>query len=160
VIARGVAADVSASAANSPTASTTVNMISSNYLTASFAGIGTTTVPTPGTAGNQAAAVSFANAAAGDFHEVAGSPTIDAGTTDSLVGALDLDGEARAQGCPSAPTPDIGADEFAGIGPSGCPAGPATSPGGASPVVPKKKCKKPKKRSAVAAKKCKKSKKH
>ena len=50
----------------------------------------------------------FANPAAGDYHELAGSPTIDAGVADGLIGALDLDHEARSQGA----APDIGADEF------------------------------------------------
>jgi Ca2+-binding RTX toxin-like protein len=58
--------------------------------------------------GNQtAAAPLFANAGAGDFHQLPGSPTIDAGTADSLLGATDLDGDARTIG----PAPDIGADE-------------------------------------------------
>ena len=45
----------------------------------------------------------------GDFHQLAGSPTIDAGSSAAtLLGSFDLDGEARIQGC----APDIGADEF------------------------------------------------
>ena len=54
----------------------------------------------------------FADAANGDFHQVAGSPTIDAGdpaaATDALVGALDFDGLARILGSRI----DMGPDEF------------------------------------------------
>jgi hypothetical protein len=58
--------------------------------------------------GNQTGPPLFANEAAGDFHQLAGSPTIDAGTGDSQLGSADIDGEARSQGA----VPDIGADEF------------------------------------------------
>ncbi|MDX6616656.1 MAG: hypothetical protein QOD60_1747 [Solirubrobacterales bacterium] len=68
-----------------------------------------------GTNGNQTAAPQFANFAAGDFHEVAGSPTIDAGVPLGDIGSLDLDRTERIQ--PScvggAGTPDIGAYEIA-----------------------------------------------
>jgi Ca2+-binding RTX toxin-like protein len=49
----------------------------------------------------------FANAASGDFHQLPGSPTIDAGAADPLLGATDFDGDSRATG----PAADIGADE-------------------------------------------------
>lgn len=60
----------------------------------------------------------FVSAAAGDFHQAIGSPTIDAGLTDAANGPLDLDGNPRA--LPAAntctePDPaitDIGAYEF------------------------------------------------
>jgi hypothetical protein len=58
---------------------------------------------------NQTAAPVFADAAGGDFHQLAGSPTIDAGTGPVGVGALDLDLQPRVLGSAS----DIGADEFA-----------------------------------------------
>lgn len=57
--------------------------------------------------GNQDADPLFAAPAALDFHELAGSPTIDAGGRTSSLGATDLDGEQRVQGA----APDIGADE-------------------------------------------------
>ena len=57
--------------------------------------------------GNQTAPPLFVNAAAGDYRQAAGSPTIDAGTSDQL-GALDLEGNARVVGS----APDIGAFEF------------------------------------------------
>ena len=59
--------------------------------------------------GNQTAAPVFANAAGGDFHQLVGSPTIDAGTGPIAAGALDLDLQPRLLGS----APDIGADEFA-----------------------------------------------
>lgn len=82
----------------------------------------------------------FANAAAGDFHELAGSATIDAGTLSPASGMTDPDGNPRTLGL----APDIGAYEFnpAAGGPgAGAPA-PPTSPtpapgqpgGGAGPA--------------------------
>jgi hypothetical protein len=56
---------------------------------------------------NQTAPPLFVNAAAGDYREATGSPTIDAGTTDQ-IGALDFDGNPRALGA----APDIGAFEL------------------------------------------------
>ena len=44
----------------------------------------------------------------GDFHEAAGAPTIDAGTTDMFTGTFDPDGNPRSLGA----APDIGAYEF------------------------------------------------
>jgi hypothetical protein len=57
--------------------------------------------------GNQSAAPLFVDAAGGDFHQAPGSPTIDAGAADPLLGASDLDGHGRSLG----PAPDIGAYE-------------------------------------------------
>ena len=69
----------------------------------------------PGTNGNQTAEPLFVNAAAGDFHQLAGSPTIDAGVADPLIGGTDLDGNPRSQPpcIGGAPAPDIGAYEIA-----------------------------------------------
>jgi hypothetical protein len=66
-----------------------------------------------GASGNQTAAPAFVDAAAGDFHQAPGSPTIDGALADSHTGALDLEGHARAQpGCLGGPSvPDIGAFE-------------------------------------------------
>ena len=64
--------------------------------------IGTAITPTA----IQTAAPIFVNAAAGDYREAAGSPTIDAGSSDG-IGPLDLDGNARSQGA----APDVGAFE-------------------------------------------------
>jgi hypothetical protein len=51
----------------------------------------------------------FANAAAGNYREAAGSPTIDAGTVDGFSGPKDLGGFPRTLGAAA----DIGAYEFA-----------------------------------------------
>jgi hypothetical protein len=68
----------------------------------------------PGTNGNQTAEPLFVNAAAGDFHQLAGSPTIDAGVAGPLIGNTDLDGSPRSQPpcIGGGPIPDIGAYEF------------------------------------------------
>jgi hypothetical protein len=83
----------------------------------SYATIGETLpyaeVTPPGTDGNQTAAPAFVNAAAGDFHQAPGSPTIDGALADSHTGTLDLEGHPRSQpGClGGGSAPDIGAFE-------------------------------------------------
>jgi hypothetical protein len=57
--------------------------------------------------GNQTSAPAFVDAAAGDYRQAPGSPTIDAGLNEFLNGLLDVDGDPREIG-----TTDIGADEF------------------------------------------------
>jgi hypothetical protein len=108
VIALGGAGDLDASAAPgcSPTECPSVTITSSNFRTA-------TGLVTDG-GGNQSGDPLFANAAAGDFHLLAGSPAIDAGSDDGKLGATDLDGRARTLGA----APDIGAYE---VSPSGAP---------------------------------------
>jgi hypothetical protein len=110
-------ADVRATA--SLGASTVVTLINSNYATemeTTNGGGVVASVTDPGTGTNQTAAPSFVNAGAGDFHQQAGSPTIDAGVLDGFTGSADFDGDARSlEGngvCPTAP--DIGADELVG----------------------------------------------
>lgn len=66
---------------------------------------------------NQSAPPLFVDPLGGDFHQAAGSPTIDAGVVDQL-GPSDLDGSPRVQGG----APDIGAYEAAAA-----PAGPAST---------------------------------
>jgi hypothetical protein len=112
VIARGALADLWAEADSSSSA--LIALDHSNFVTSTTAGSGTGASIT-GSPTNQNAAPLFANAAVGDFHQLAGSPTIDAGTTDSLLGTLDIDGQARNQGA----APDIGADEFNLLPPPG-----------------------------------------
>lgn len=105
VIADGEASDIFATAPADPDTSAAVTMQSSNFQTATTGGVG---VATPAGAGtNQTEPPLLADPAAGDFHQLAGSPTIDAGTSDSLLGPLDLDRQARIDGG----APDIGADE-------------------------------------------------
>jgi hypothetical protein len=69
---------------------------------------GATATPA-GTGSNQTAAPTFVNAAGGDFHEAAGSPTIDAGITAPAIGTTDLDGNPRTIGRST----DVGAYEAA-----------------------------------------------
>jgi hypothetical protein len=109
----------------------------------------------------QTAAPLFVNAdpAVRDFHQLASSPTIDAGNPFASTGMVDFDGQARVMGCAL----DIGGDEFSATCP--VPSAPTLPP---TPITPstaptpkKKKCKKKgkKRRSAAAAKKrCKKKK--
>ena len=67
--------------------------------------VGTNAVLTSGPGAQGGAA--FVNAAAGDYREAPGSPTINAGANDPLNGPLDVDGNPRTIG-----TTDIGAYEF------------------------------------------------
>lgn len=123
VIASGTATDVAATAAGGSTA--TVALVSSNFATVSSSGTGTTAVTTPAANGNQTAEPVLADPEGGDFGELSGSATIDAGSADSLLGPRDLAGESRIQG----PAPDIGADERDGTAPR------TTIESGPEPVV-------------------------
>jgi hypothetical protein len=58
--------------------------------------------------GNQDAEPLFATPPVLDIHQLAGSPTIDAGVATPQLGTADIDGEPRTQGS----APDIGADEL------------------------------------------------
>ncbi len=109
VIADGPSFDIRGS--GSLGATTTITLDHSNYDTSLPVGSGTVTIPGSGT--NQTAAPQLVDAANGDFHELTGSPTKNAGVTDSSSGAGDIDGEARTQGTAA----DIGADEFDQIPP-------------------------------------------
>jgi hypothetical protein len=114
VLARGTAEDVFA-AGLSPGTHTpgtggraSVELDHSDFVdvgTEIDAGGGTATVTAPGSGTNITAPPLLA---ADGFHELVGSPTIDAGALDAESGPLDLDGEGRSQG----PRADIGADEF------------------------------------------------
>jgi hypothetical protein len=108
VIASGAGQDVVAFAGPG---TTTITLDHSDYAT-KFEGPGAATVTNPGSATNPTAAPLFANASTGDFHELAGSPTIDTGALDGSSGTTDLDGVAWG-------TPDIGAYEFVPPPPGG-----------------------------------------
>jgi hypothetical protein len=77
-----------------------------------------TTITPEGTEGNQTAAPLLVDPEHGDFHELAGSPTIDAGLEGAANGPLDLDGNARASAStltcsgPGTAHTDIGAYEY------------------------------------------------
>jgi hypothetical protein len=79
----------------------------SNYDSTNPLNLATITPPGTGT-GNQTAAPLFAGAATGDFHQLAGSPTVNAGALVDLIGTGDFDGDPRVVGT----APDMGADEF------------------------------------------------
>jgi hypothetical protein len=121
-----------------------VNVDHGNYSTSNLVGP-FATLNDPG--GPQTTPGMFANPAMGNFHELTGSATIDAGAAVAGLSATDLDGESRTQGG----APDIGADEFVPPPAGGGPSGTTPSP----TLIAKKKCKKHKKR-AAAAKRCKK----
>jgi hypothetical protein len=136
-IARGAGADISASSDSNPKTTAIVNADHSNYANVQISngGGGSTTSVTPaGSATNQTGAPAFVGFAAGNFHELEGSPTIDAGVNSPEDGSTDLDGNQRAlpgytscRGNPPAVT-DIGAYEFVPFsGELACPA-PLTPP--------------------------------
>jgi hypothetical protein len=149
-IARGALVDVRATDDASVGASATVTLTRSNYATEDDSGA--STVTDPGTNANQTAPPLFVSA--GDLHQLPGSPTVDAGIADPLLGSFDFEGNPRIIGS----APDIGGDEFM----PAPPAGPASQSSPSPVSTPRKKCKKAKKkRSSAAAKKkrCKKRKK-
>jgi hypothetical protein len=91
-----------------------LSLQNSNYTAPQTTGGGTVTPA--GTNGNQTAAPLLS----ADFHELAGSPTIDAGLVGPDIGSLDLDGNPRVSPtCKggTAGTPDIGAYESATASP-------------------------------------------
>jgi hypothetical protein len=107
VIAKGGFRDVSTGESGGST--TTVTLANSNYAVADHSAGGTITPA--GTNGNQTAAPLLS----ADFHELAGSPTIDAGLAAPDIGTLDLDRNPRiSPTCRggTAGAPDIGAFEF------------------------------------------------
>ena len=77
---------------------------------------------------NVAAPALLANPDAGDFHQLAGSPTIDKGSQKAGDPTTDFDGQARVQG----PETDIGADEFT---PAAVPGAQPAQAGGSSNVA-------------------------
>jgi hypothetical protein len=99
--------NVVAEAGGFPGATASITLTNSNYQSSTATGTGAsvTAVDAPT---NQSALPLFADPLNGDFHQLPGSPTIDAGAPTGLLGTLDLDFEARSQGS----APDIGADEF------------------------------------------------
>jgi hypothetical protein len=126
--------DVDAEQSNGGSA--TVTLDHSNY--ASAKGIGGATVTPAGSGINQTAAPLLVDAAAGDFREASGSPTIDAGVEDAANGDTDLAGSPRnasaVPACtePQTGPPDIGAYE---VVPTALPASQCTSPRSASTNV-------------------------
>jgi hypothetical protein len=108
-ILRGAAPSVSTWAFGS-SAHATIDIDYSSYHGPVRDPAGTTTNVLQGTHNQDAATTppAFVDAAAGDYHEAPGSPTIDAGVDDAANGTSDVDGGARTFGTKT----DIGADEF------------------------------------------------
>jgi hypothetical protein len=127
-----------------------VDLDHSNYATTSTSG--TATITDAGTLSNQTDEPTFVDAASGDLHQLAGSPTVDKGTSDDL-GSADIDGESRQSGT----LPDIGADEFQHAVPPPPPP-PDTGDGGNGGGTAGKKCKGKKRKPGAKRKKCKKRK--
>ena len=94
--------DISANA--SLPAAVTINIDHSNFPTAGGSGTGAQINATS----HQIAPPLFVNAAAGDFNEIPGSPTIDAGVTDPANGPFDFIGRPRVINGQT----DIGAAEY------------------------------------------------
>jgi hypothetical protein len=117
VLARGAAGDIDASSNGADCTAT-----ASNFRPAMSPGLASG-------ASNQSAEPWFLDAAAGDYRPAAGSPTIDAGAVDPLLGGTDPAGCGRTLGA----APDIGAYEYAEPG-SECAASPPESAGGGTPA--------------------------
>jgi hypothetical protein len=101
-----------------------IQVSNSNFDSISATGAATVSGPA-----NQSVPPVFVNAAAGDYREAPGSPTIDAGSGEG-IGLLDLAGNPRLLGA----APDIGAFEFV---PSPAPLPPAAGALTSLAVVPK-----------------------
>jgi hypothetical protein len=108
VIAQGGTADIRVNTDAVAGADADVVLDHSNFQTELEEGDAAATITDPGSGTNQIAEPLFRDAAAGDFHQLDGSPTRNAGTADPDLGALDIDRELRSQES----APDIGADEF------------------------------------------------
>ena len=111
VIARGggMVADVAAETVN--TGALTIDLAYSNYQSRETSGGGAETITDPATENNQTDSPHLADPEDGDFHQLPGSPTINAGGEPpdvDLLGSLDFERQPRIQGAAS----DIGADEF------------------------------------------------
>jgi hypothetical protein len=107
VIVEGTAHDVFANAEGTGSVSS-ITLENSDFDTSEAVSMnnGTASVTAPGAPTNIIAPPLLA---ADGFHELAASPTIDAGATDASSGTADIDGQSRKIG----PETDIGADEKA-----------------------------------------------
>ena len=108
-IAHGAAADIYATTDTNFGSKAVVNADHSNYASVTeVPGKGTITITPAGSGTNQDTAPVFADAAAGNFRELMGSPTIGAGVDSPVNGSTDLDGNPRE----IAGATDIGAYQF------------------------------------------------
>lgn len=104
VIADGPVIDVQAQEIGVP-AEVDIDLSSSNY--GSISQINGATITAPGAGTNQTEPFALADPEGGDYAQLAGSPTRNAGTL-GLLGRFDFHGQLRTQ----EGAPDIGADEF------------------------------------------------
>lgn len=109
VIAQGGTADVRA--ATDASSDADVVLDHSNYGTELEEGDPDATVTDPGSGTNQTAEPLFRNPAAGDFHQLAASPTRNGGAVNAELGTLDIDRQPRV----AEDIPDIGADEYVDV---------------------------------------------
>lgn len=109
VIAQGTSQDARARASNTG-ADVTFNLDHSSFdtSTATASSGGTATITPPGTGAPNFNITAPAELADDGYHQLAGSPTINAGATDANSGTTDIDGQGRQIGLAPA---DIGADE-------------------------------------------------
>ena len=142
VIFSGVDGDIRADSDLGSTMTLTADH--SNYAEVLTAGTGTPIVTPPGTADNQTDPPQFVNVAGADFHQLATSPTVDAGVGDASLGATDPDGDSRTLGS----APDIGSDELvpAAVEPPSTDVTDVTPPDTTIDKAPKRKSKKRKAR--------------
>ena len=109
VIAYGLAPDGDVRAEKTPAATAaSFEATASNYDLVSQ--MGGASITSPGAESGQTALPLFANLAGGDVHQAAGSPTIDAGSSEifGFSSTFDVDRDPRTVGS----APDIGGDEF------------------------------------------------
>ncbi len=118
----GLLIDVSAGS------SAAVTLTNSNYASVdSSLSSGTNfTFTAPGTNGNQTAPAQFVDGPGGDFRQLETSPTVDAGLSEPLLGAYDIEGALRSQPrcIGGSPIPDIGAYELTSTVPCSLPPAP------------------------------------
>ncbi len=107
-IVRGAGKDIYVTGEETSPGLLTITADHSNYANGmdDSTGDGTSMFTPAGSGSNQTAMPKFADAAAGNFHELSGSPTIGKGATNALAGEIDLDG------LPWTSPPDIGAYQF------------------------------------------------
>ncbi len=138
VLASGSIDDLLLSTDSSAGTTSTIKLSHSDFSTHATEGTGNS-FTSPSARQNVSAKPLFVNAAAGDFHEAPGSPTIATGDLSVVQpGELDLGGAPRSGPltCGAAPTVDIGAYQSPGDcgTPSSSPAPP--SPPGSTPPSP------------------------
>jgi Bacterial Ig domain len=128
-IVRGAGKDIYVTGEETSPGLLTITADHSNYANGEddATGSGTSMFTPAGSGTNQTAMPRFVDAAAGNFHELAGSPTIGKGATNAVAGETDLDG------LPWTLPPDIGAYQFYN-GPS-CNAASASTKFGTAAVV-------------------------